>query len=116
MSPAAAVEIQRPRGVQQADDWAYQRGGSDGGAAKAPAVGVARNGMAKVGAAGAEVTNSRSALALASTHPSILFCAPDTQSSAKNWCFDERWGRNKMNRRVEPENVLTSVQTAVQLD
>jgi hypothetical protein len=58
-------------------------------------------------------------LLLSHTHPPILFFdffAPDTQLSAKNWRFDKRWGKNKLNRRAEPENVLTSGQTAVQLD
>ena len=31
MSSAAAVDSRGPCGVQQADDWAYQRGGGDGG-------------------------------------------------------------------------------------
>jgi hypothetical protein len=60
------------------------------GAVEVPAVGVARSGMTEVGVAGADITNPRSALALASTRPSILFIAHDTQSSAKNWCFDKR--------------------------
>ena len=53
-------------------------------AIEAPAVGVAHSRMPEVGSAGTDVTNSKSALALASTHPSILFFGPDTQSSAKN--------------------------------
>jgi hypothetical protein len=46
------------------------------GAVEAPAVGVACSGMAEVGAAGANITNSRSALALASTRPFSFFPRP----------------------------------------
>jgi hypothetical protein len=92
MSSAAAVEIQGPRGIRQAVDWAYQRGGGAGGAVEVPAVGVACSGMANVGAAGADVTNSRSTLALATTRAL-------TRDGVRINCIEGR---------AEPENVLTS--------
>ncbi len=70
MLSAAAVDGQGPRRGQKADHCAYLRGGTVG-VVEARAVGVARSGMVQAESAGVDVTNSRSALTLASIHPSI---------------------------------------------
>jgi len=71
MSSAAAVDSQGPGGVQQADDWAYQRGGGDG---RGSGGAGGRRGPQWNGQSGGRKGGRYSLLLLPPpTHPSIFF-------------------------------------------